>query len=81
MATEKPCVFDVSRRDKAGGYPLSSLRYPIVLSLVSDTLSNVGGLLLRAWHPWNLPERERLPKEHRNFHACRLLAQLGRLGN
>ena len=33
VATEKPCVFDVSRGGtKGGGCPLSSLRYPIVLS-------------------------------------------------
>ena len=33
VATEKPCVFDVSRGGtKGGGYPLSSLRCPIVLS-------------------------------------------------
>ena len=34
----------VLRRRLGGGDPLSSLRYPIVLSYVSDTPNNVGGL-------------------------------------
>ena len=43
----KTYVIDVGRGGvRGGGYPLSSLRYPIVLSYVSDTPSNVGGFLV-----------------------------------
>ena len=42
---KKAYVIDVGRGGvRGGGYPLSSLRYPIVLSYVADTPSNVGGL-------------------------------------